>query len=74
MAFFILFLASCGVRKTVPKGRHIVTKNSFEINTDKLLDLNLKSEIQAQVLYKPNRRVFLGRVPFFCGCMQLGLS
>jgi len=65
VVFFILFLASCGVRKTVPKGRHIVTKNQFDVSTDKLLDINLKSEIQSQVLYKPNRRVFLGRVPFF---------
>lgn len=64
--------SACGVRKTVPKGEKILTKNKFEVESDRLIDYNISNEIQSQVLYKPNRRVFLGRVPFFLWLYSFG--
>ena len=71
LAIFVLGSA-CGVRKTVPKGEKILTKNKFEVESDRLIDYNISNEIQSQVLYKPNRRVFLGRVPFFLWLYSFG--
>jgi len=56
----------------VLKGSKILTKNQFEVESDRLIDYNINNEIQDQILYKPNRRVFLGRVPFFLWLYALG--
>ncbi|MCC7297727.1 MAG: BamA/TamA family outer membrane protein, partial [Bacteroidia bacterium] len=64
-----LFLVGCGVGKTIPKGSHLLKKNKV------LIQGNVpSSEINAQILHRPNKRVIFEKVPIYLWAYALGTN
>ncbi len=70
--FFVFILAACGVKRNIPKGQYLLKKNVVTVEKTNFFDFNLSGQEEAQIIYKPNKRVLLGRVPFFLWLYSTG--
>lgn len=74
-----LIMSACGVRKTIPKGEHLLKKNTISLQDKGIVKANNKvvarirhSEVKAQILHRPNKRVFFEKVPVYLWLYALG--
>jgi outer membrane protein assembly factor BamA len=67
---FITLVQACGVKKTVPINRYLLKKNSVVV-PKKTVNA---SELKAQILHNPNKRVLFNKLPVFLWAYSLGTS
>lgn len=65
--FFMLLLESCGVGKTIPPNQHLLKRNIIELE-----GRAPSTEISAQILHRPNKRVIFNKVPIYLWFYSLG--
>ena len=66
----VLILGSCGVRKVIPKGEHLLVSNSVVVNGNSNASRNAK----AQILHRTNKRVLFNRLPIFLWLYAAGTN
>lgn len=72
---FLAVISSCGVKKTIPKGQRLLRSNKISIisveqppRTPRIKS----SDLQAQILHRPNKRVFFNKVPIYLWLYAIG--
>ncbi|MBS3914651.1 MAG: BamA/TamA family outer membrane protein [Bacteroidetes bacterium] len=65
--FATVFFISCGVKKTIPEGQHLLRKNKVHV-----YGKIPTTEISGQILHRANKRVIFNRVPIYLWAYALG--
>jgi hypothetical protein len=74
-ALLNMFIWSCGVKKTIPQGEKLLRSNSIKIiaTVQPPRTARVKaSDLQAQILHRPNKRVLFNKVPIYLWLYSLG--
>lgn len=62
--------SGCGVKKSIPEGKFLLKKNRISIARKSAPE----SDVQAQILHRPNKRVLFNKLPVFLWAYALGTA
>ena len=66
----ITLIHACGVKKSIPENRYLLIRNSVIVPKKSIS----ASELKAQILHNPNKRVLFNKLPVFLWAYSLGTS
>ncbi|NBX88327.1 MAG: hypothetical protein EBQ97_07425, partial [Bacteroidetes bacterium] len=66
----ITLIHACGVKKSIPENRYLLKRNSVIVPKKSVN----ASELKAQILHNPNKRVLFNKLPVFLWAYSLGTS
>ena len=61
---------ACGVKKSIPDGKYLLKKNAISLPKKSAVG----TDLNAQILHRPNKRVLFNRLPVFLWAYTLGTN
>lgn len=66
----VLTFHGCGVKKSIPDGKYLLKKNAISLPKKSAVG----TDLNAQILHRPNKRVLFNRLPVFLWAYTLGTN
>jgi hypothetical protein len=66
----VLTFHACGVKKSIPDGKYLLKKNAISLPKKSAVG----TDLNAQILHRPNKRVLFNRLPVFLWAYTLGTN